>query len=201
MSFYPYNTNVSRRAQSDVTGTATALGAGVMYSPGSPAAEDDNAYVVSVVMAVKTYTLATAAPDVGARNVTLKRTVNGGADTPGTITVTGVDLAGAAISEVLIPGANNVTVVGTRAFAGITSIVGAGWVIADAADTIIVGFGDLIGLPDHLTDTAQVVAASLNNARQATYPTVTVSATVLSLNTVDLDSALNGTPAKVYYWV
>lgn len=202
MSLYPFNTNWGpRRAQTDVPGVLTTLGAGVLYSPGSPAAADDNAYVTSVVMAVKTYTLAANAPDMGARNVTLKRTVNGGADTPGTITVTGTNLAGEIISEVLTPGAHNTEVVGNKAFASITSIVGAGWVIADAADTIIVGWGDKIGLPDKLTDTAQVLAASLNNVKETTAPTVAVSATALESNTVDLDSALNGTPVKVYYIV
>jgi len=202
MSLYPFNTNWGpRRAQTDVPGVLTTLGVGVMYSPGSPAAADDNAYVVSADMKVGAYTLATTAPDMGARNVTLKRVVNGGADTAGTVTVTGTNLAGAVISEVLTPGANNVEVVGAKAFASITSIVGVDWVIADAADKIIVGFGDKIGLPDLLADTAQVLAASLNNAKQATAPAVTVSATLLESNTVDLDSALNGTPVKIYYIV
>lgn len=202
MSLYPFNTNWKpRRAQTDVPGVFTTLEAVVCYSPGSPAAADDNAYVTSTNMKVGAYTLAATAPDMGARNVTLKRTVNGGADTPGTITVTGTNLAGAVISEVLTPGANNTEVVGSKAFASITSIVGAGWAIADAADTIIVGWGDKIGLPDKLSDSAQVLAASLNNAREATAPTVAVNATALESNTVDLNSALNGTAVRVYYVV
>jgi len=52
-----------------------------------------------------------------------------------------------------------------------------------------------------LTDTAQVVAASLNNVREGTHPTVTVSATALESNTVDLNSALAGTPVKIYYFL
>jgi len=68
-------------------------------------------------------------------------------------------------------------------------------------DKITVGFGAVIGLPDKLTDTAQVLCASLNNVREGTHPTVTVSATLLENNTVDLSSALDGTPVKIYYLV
>jgi hypothetical protein len=203
MSFYPYNTNIALRAQTDVPGEFTVRGTGVMYSPGSPVVDDVDWYVASVDMKVGAYTLAHTAPDVGARNVTVTQTAVNTEDTNGTIVVVGTDLAGNVISETLTPNAGE-TVAGTKAFATITSITGVGWAI-DAAegdeDTITVGFGALIGLPDMLTDTAQVVAASLNNVKQATAPAVTVSSTVLSLNTVDLDSALNETPVKIYYWL
>jgi hypothetical protein len=201
MSLYPFNTNWGpRRAQSDVPGTLTTLGAVVMYSPGSPALDDADWYVASVDMKVGAYTLAHTAPDVGARNVTVTQTAVDAEDTNGTIVVVGKDLAGNTITETLTPNAGE-TVAGTKAFAEITSITGAGWVTGGGADKITVGFGALIGLPDKLTDTAQVLAASLNNAKEANAPTVTVSPTALELNTVDLSSALNGKPVKVYYIV
>lgn len=203
MSLYPFNTNWPRRAQTDVPTIRTTLGAGVMYTPGSPLLDDADYYVASTNMKNGAYALVKTAPDVGARNVTVTQTANDTADTSGTITVTGTDLAGNVISEVITPEAGK-TIAGARAFATITSIVGAGWAI-DAVegtnDTITVGFGALIGLPDMLTDTAQVLAASLNNAREAVAPTVTVSPVELSLNTLGLTSALNGTPVKVYYWL
>lgn len=200
MSFYPYNTNIALRAQTDVPGKFTVRGTGVMYSPGSPVVDDVDWYVASVDMKVGAYTLAHTAPDVGARNVTVTQTAVDAEDTNGTIVVVGTDLAGNVISETLTPNAGE-TVAGTKAFATITSITGAGWVTGGGADKITVGFGALIGLPDKLTDTAQVLAASLNNVKEANAPTVTVSASALELNTVDLSSALNGSPVKIYYWL
>lgn len=203
MGFYPFNTNRARRAQTDVHGVTTLMGAGVMYTPGSPVLDDADWYVASVDMKVGAYTLAKTAPDVGARNVTVTQTAVGTEDTNGTIVVVGKDLAGNTITETLTPDAGK-TVAGTKAFAEITSITGVGWAVDASegkADKITVGFGALIGLPDKLSDTAQVLAASLNNVKEATAPTVTVSATVLSQNTVDLNSALNGSPVKIYYVV
>jgi len=154
-------------------------------------------------MKVGAYTLAKTAPDVGARNVTVTQTAVGTEDTNGTIVVVGKDLAGNTITETLTPDAGK-TVAGTKAFAEITSITGVGWAV-DASegtkDKITVGFGALIGLPDKLSDTAQVLAASLNNVKEANAPTVTVSASALELNTVDLSSALDGSPVKIYYVV
>ena len=200
MGFYPFNTNRARRAQTDVHGVTTLMGAGVMYTPGSPALDDVDWYVVSADMKVGAYTLAKTAPDVGARNVTVTQTAVDAEDTNGTIVVVGKDLAGNTITETLTPDAGK-TVAGTKAFAEITSITGAGWVTGGGADKITVGFGALIGLPDKLSDTAQVLAASLNNVKEANAPTVTVSASALELNTVDLSSALNGSPVKIYYVV
>ena len=153
-------------------------------------------------MAVKTYTLANSTPgDGAAHSVVATRTVNGAADTAGTLAITGTDLSGATISETINVGANGVAVATTRAFATVTSIVGAGWVIADAADTIVVGFGDLLGLPDLLPHNT-VLATALNNVREGTAPTVTASSSVLALNTVDLNSALvDGQPVDIYYIV
>ncbi len=204
MSLFPFNTNWqagNRKAQSDAPGILTTLQTAVMYSPGSPAVDDVDWYVASVDMKVGAYTLAKTAPDVGARNVTVTQTKQGTEDTNGTIVVVGEDLAGNAITETLTPN-DGATVAGAKCFAKITSITGVGWVIdgvEGTEDKITVGFGALIGLPDKLSDQTQVLGASLNNVREATSPTVTVSASALESNTVDLNSALNGTPVKVYY--
>jgi len=199
MSLFPFNTNwKTRYAQTDVKGTFTQLGQGVMYTPGSPALDDVDYFVASANMKVGAYTLAHTAPDVGARNVTVTQTAVDAEDTNGTIVVVGKDLAGNTITETLTPN-DGATVAGAKAFAEITSITGADWVIGGGNDTITVGFGALIGLPDKLTDTAQVLCASLNNVKQGTAPAVAVSATALESNTVDLDSALDGTPVKIYY--
>lgn len=200
MSLFPFNTNRAREAQTDIDGVHTALLSPVMYTPGSPVLDDVDWFVVSANMKVGAYTLAHTAPDVGARNVTVSQTAVGAEDTNGTVVIVGTNLAGEAITETITPN-GGATVAGAKCFATITSVTGAGWVIGEGNDTVTVGFGALIGLPDKLTDTAQVLGASLNNVKQATAPTVTVSATALESNTVDLDSALDGTPVKVYYLV
>lgn len=200
MAFFPFNTNRARQAQTDVPAIRTILGSGVMYTPGSPAVADVDRYFTGV-MKLGAYTLLAAGPDVGARSVTIKRTDAGAADTFGTVVIVGTDISGAAITETLTPTVSATEYETTRAFATVTSVTSVGWVITDAADTFIVGMGDRFGLPDYLTDTAQVVCASINNVKEATAPTVTVSATVLSQNTVNPDTALGGTPFKVYYWL
>jgi len=202
-TLFPYNTNWqsgARKAQSDAPGVLTTLGVGVMYSPGSPVVDDVDWFVASTDMKVGAYTLAHTAPDVGARNVTVTQTAVDAEDTNGTIVIVGTDLAGNVITETLTPKAG-ATVAGAKCFATITSITGVGWVTAGGKDKVTLGFGALIGLPDKLTDTAQVFAASLGNVREGTHPTVTVSATALESNTVDLNSALNGSPVKIYYWL
>jgi len=99
-----------------------------------------NGYVVSVNMKVGAYTLAATKPTFGARHVTLVRTVVVEADTPGTVVVTGVDPSGQAITETLTPGANGVTVTGTKWFASVSDISGVGWVSGGTPDTIVVGW-------------------------------------------------------------
>lgn len=202
-TLFPFNTNWqggARKAQTDVPGTLNTLLTPVMYTPGSPVVDDVDWFVTSVDMKVGAYTLAHTAPDVGARNVTVTQTAVDAEDTNGTIVIVGTDLAGNAITETLTPN-DGATVAGAKCFATITSITGVGWVTGGGKDKVTLGFGSLIGLPDKLTDTAQVFAASLNNVREGTHPTVTVSATLLENNSVDLNSAYNGTPVKVYYWI
>lgn len=103
-------------------------------------------FVTSVDMKVGAYTLANAGamPTAGARHVTVIRTAVDTADTGGTIVVVGKNLSGETITETLTVGAHGATVAGTKWFASIASVTGAGWVI-DAAegskDTIVVGCG------------------------------------------------------------
>lgn len=103
---------------------------------------DADRFVTSANMKVGAYTLAVATMPDGpktARHVTCARTVAGAADTPGTLVVVGKNLMNETITETLTVGAHGVTVTGTKWFSSITSVTGAGWVIAEANDTIVVG--------------------------------------------------------------
>lgn len=168
-----------------------------MYNLGAPVIADIDRITVSVDMKVGAYLLA-AQPDVP-RNITATRTVVGAADTPGTIVIVGTDYAGAAITETITVGAHGVTVAGTKAFSTVTSVTGAGWVIADAADTITVGVGVAVGLPIASDAVAKVGPAILGIVTAAPNAVVTAPATV-SGTTVNLSAATyDGTkPLYVY---
>lgn len=206
MSMYPFNPNkVGQFQQTDAPGMLIVRCHPAHYHILAPLAGVDDHYIAAAEMRVGAYALATASPGDGtARSVVATRTAVDTADTGGTLTITGTDLAGNVITEAIAVGADGVAVATTRAFATVTSIVGAGWVIDGAEgtkDTIDVGFGDLIGLPDLLPHNT-VMMAALNNVREAVAPAVTFSPTVLALNTVTLASPLvDGQPVDIYYVV
>jgi hypothetical protein len=139
------------------------------YVIGAPGLAVANRYVTDVAMKVGSYTLANNAPaDELARNVTVTHSTQGGtADTLGTIAISGTDIEGNAISEVITPVAGDVAV-GVKAFKTLTGVVGAGWAIdaggTPAADHITVGFGNKIGLPAFISDEAKVIAVALGTA-------------------------------------
>ncbi len=115
-----------------------------------PAVADDNRFLILANGAMKNsaYTLEATLtmPEANtARLLTLTHaTVAAGTDTLGTVTVVGTSLSGQAITEVITPVADS-PVTGTKWFASITSITGAGHTTVGGADTIIVGCaGDAI---------------------------------------------------------
>lgn len=207
MSFFPFNPNVptARRMQSDVPDIYThkVFGARYRLSAAEAAVADVDYFVTSVDMKVGAYTLAqNTMPGNCARNVTVTQTAVGTEDTNGTVVVNGTDLAGDAITETLTPNAG-ATVAGAKAFRTVTSVTGADWVIDGVEatkDTVTVGFGDIIGLPD-LLETNTVLLASLAGVKEAVAPAVTTSTTALEDNTVDLNSVLNGSIVDIYYVV
>ena len=115
-------------------------------SGAQPAAAAVNRFVLSTNMVVGTYGAPAnaAMPEANtARLVTITRTFAGAADVPGTITVTGTNLAGQTITEILTPSAVDATLVtGTKWFQTVTSVFGTGtppWSIVAGNDTITVG--------------------------------------------------------------
>jgi len=111
-----------------------------------PAVADVDRFITTVDMALGDYApIANAGvmPEANtARHVTLTRTFAGAADTPGTVLITGTDLAGQVITETLTPSAVDATLVeGARWFRTVTNVTSAGWVLAEGNDTITVGCG------------------------------------------------------------
>jgi hypothetical protein len=111
-----------------------------------PAVADVDRFITTVDMANGDYAPignAGAMPEANtARHVTLTRTFAAGADTPGTVLIYGLNLAGQVITETLTPSAVDATLVeGTKWFSKVINITSAGWAIAANNDTITFGCG------------------------------------------------------------
>lgn len=133
-----------------------------MVSLGTPVAADDNLIVTIVNMKVGVYALA-AQPDVCRRLSVTHATVAAGADTLGTLAFIGTDFDGYTISESVIPVADS-AVYTTKAYKTVTSITGAGWVIAGGNDTIIVGVDARLGLPYDISGSLSVLLGIVGTA-------------------------------------
>ncbi|RTE05495.1 hypothetical protein [Paenibacillus whitsoniae] len=116
------------------------------------------------------------------------------------VVIEGTDYDGKVITETLPAFTVDTagTVSGNKAFKTVTKVTIPAHDAASATTSI--GFGEKIGLPYKLPHNT-VQAAYLNNVKESTAPTVTTSETDLASNTVDLNSALNGSPVDIYLWV
>lgn|SRR5574341_407875 len=193
MSLYPYNPEFGQTIQSKVAGQEYDRGFVAHLALGSPAAQSDTAVLAATTLAVGATTTVTT----GITNPAVARALRikgNQAGIVGNVVITGTDMAGNVITDTIAAnGANGVD--GVKAFKTVTQIVLPQRVTA--GDTISVGFCDKLGLPYKLP-TNTVLFAALNGTREGTAPTVTTSATALESNTIDLNSALAGTPVDVY---
>jgi hypothetical protein len=98
-----------------------------------------------------------------AHNITVAATTDTGADTPGSILFTGLDIKGKIITESIIPSQGS-TVQGVKAFAKVTAMLQSGWVIAGGNDTIVIGFGEVVGLPEKIEAALDVLLVGFNTA-------------------------------------
>jgi len=149
---------------------------------GKPIVATANNIVTIANMKNGAYTIA-AQPDVP-RNITVTHaTVAVGVDTVGTITIVGTDVFNNVITDIIIPAEADIQF-GTKAFKTITSITGAGWVIAGGNDTITVGVGAALGLPFAISAVLDVVFGVVGTA--IVQPIVTASSTQVANCTVSL---------------
>jgi len=158
----------------------------------TPAAAVANRYFASAAMHNGAYAVTNGGlPGDGlAHNVTCAETAVDAEDTNGKLVIVGKDVNGNTISEEIVPNAGE-TVQGVKAFKEVVSITGVGWVQGGTGpDTIVIGFGDVIGLPDFIREAADVFLAAMGTAL-INAPTVTVGAE-LCRNTV-LATGANGT--------
>ena len=198
-TYYPYNPE-DQRIKSDVKGikpprafialvTILAALATVADDDGILAAVTDDGTVQEILTGITN-------PGV-AKNITA--TAGGiAADIKAVqVMLEGTNLAGEVIQETLPAFTVNTagTVTGSKAFKTVTKIT------IPAHDgtgaTTKIGFGEKLGLPYKLTRNT-VLATYKDNTLETTAPTVTVSATALESNTIDLNSVLNSKQVDVY---
>ncbi len=132
---------------------------------GLPVLIDDNRVVTTVDWADGTLSIA-AQPDVP-RNVTCVLTDTDNSVT-GLLTILGLDYAGRAITETMQPigDGNGKTLVGTKIFAEITScIITSTAGAAGGTDKLIIGVGNVIGVPWDLLHTGAVAFAYLGGVK------------------------------------
>ena len=129
-------------------------------------------------------------PDIP-RNVTVK---GNDANVTGDVVVEGTNSGGEIITETIALNGSTL-VAGNKAFATVTTITLPPY---DTANTerVRVGLGAKLGLPVKLSRNS-VLYAFLDGVREATAPTVAVSAAALDGNTATLNSALDGSAVIV----
>lgn len=140
-----------------------------------------------------------AAPDVP-RNITVVNSQSAQDVKAGTVVVNGKNFRGKVISEnfVFIDNQSS-AVVGSKAFSSITSIV---FPPEDSpfAATWDVGVGDKLGLRRCLSAAGHFLFASLAGVKETTAPTVTADPASEEGNTIDLDSAYDGSSDVEFFY-
>ena len=199
MGLFPMNTNVTRQAQTDLIGVRNRLLSVVRADLGSPVVADVDRILDGQATSdseITTVTTFLAQPDVP-RTISVLPLGTTASVPAGDVDIVGTDIADEVIADVVTFEANAATGLSTtKAFKTITSVV---FPIQDGAGaTYDVGVSDGIQLPDKLSQNT-VFAAYLANVRETTAPAVTYSATVLSQNTINLNSAHNGAAVLVDY--
>lgn len=204
--WYPMKINTGTELQTDVGSArnAEALVA-IQTVPAAESSDDDQIFnttggalntttklIITSTGAYSGYFL--AQPDVP-RNII--GTVN--ASTNLSVKITGTDISGAAITENLTWSAATGVKASTKAFKTVTR-VDATLTAGETPKTLKLGTGNLLGLNTKLAFNS-VLYSLVNGALEGTAAAVTTNATVLSLNTIDTNSAPGGYVTKVYYLV
>ncbi len=205
MPFYPHNPNMGQELQSDAPAAAVRNDEAFVAHRTWSAAEAATASTTGVHAAVtdngaqQVVTTGITNPPAP-RNVTATAGGTAGDIKAIQVVVAGTNINDEAITETLPAFTVDTagTVQGNKAFKTVTSIT------IPAHDgtgaTTAIGFGDKLGLPD-LRDHNTTLFAFLNKVLEGTAPTVVVDSDELEKNTVDLNSALNGSAVDVYYLV
>lgn len=192
---YPYNHKMGQKIQTNADGVEADR---AFLAHFQVAAADAAAASATAIHAAITLTDAAQAITTGITNPAVPRSVTvkgNAAGITGNVVITGTNAAGEVITETIALNAAN-AVEGNKAFATITKID----LPAETntgTDTVSIGTGTKLGLPWLLAHNT-VLAAFLDNAKEGTAPTVTVSTTAIESNTIKLNSALTAKVVDAY---
>ena len=194
----PYKANRGQTIATDIPlGRADRFfGAHLVFAASAAVAASNVAVLAATALtsAAQNITAGITSPGM-ARALRIKGNASG---ITGNVVAHGTNDLDEVITETIALNGSN-AVDGTKAFKTVTQLDLPAETHA-GTDTVSVGFCDKIGLP-YLLARDTVIAAHLDNALEATHPTVTNSATAIESNTVKLASALNGTQVDIYLLV
>lgn len=172
---------ITTTGDAEITVTSALFEADVVVAV--PVVENDNASAIA--LAIRT---ALAADE----DITANFVVSGATDK--------------VILTAIVPVANDATLniaIADDTSAGITEAASSANTTAGVPyDKVSVGWGDKLGLPYKLAHNTIIPGMTfLDNVREGTEPTIVTSATVIESNTIDLNSALDGTVVDSYFVV
>ncbi len=194
MNLFPENTK-GQRIQTNVNGLGIIQGfiAHLLVSEAYAVAASNISILAATGLTTEAQSIKEGITNPGIpRNIKIVGNASGIA---GNVVIKGTNYNGNSITETIV--LNGTTEVeGVKAFKTVTEI--------DlpiqtnvSGDAVSVGFGEKLGIPYKLSHNT-VLAAYLDNAKEATSPTVITSAITLENNTIKLNSALNGKNVDVY---
>lgn len=178
----------------------TATAAGTVTTTGNAAVTVTSAlFAEDVVVAVPVV----ENDDAAAIALAIRTALAANAEITAHFTVSGADAA--VILTAKAAAANDTTLniaiddgEGEGASAGVTTAAtSANTTPGVAPDVVTVGWNDKLGLP-YLLGHNTILAVYLDNTKEANAATVTVSATAIESNTIDLHSALDGSAVDIY---
>lgn len=192
MPRYPERYDAARRAKR-LPGGAAAIEAALLRYTVTPAASSNTAVASALALTTSAQPAVTAGITSPAVPRAL-RVAGTAVGMTGNVVITGLDIAGNTITETFaLNGTTGID--GTRAFAAVTSV--ALPVRTNPGDTVNIGTLSALGLPVRSAHNT-VIRAVYNNTVEGTAPTVTVSATDISLNTATLATTLAGAVVDLY---
>lgn len=201
MNLYPLNPGLGQKIQTDIPKVFCDLAFLAHFQV--PAALATVASTTGIHAAIACSATQTTTVTTAITNPSVPRNLTATAGGTATdikavqVIVTGTNYANEVITETLpaftVDTAGNVT--GSKAFKTITSI--AIPAMDGAGATVAIGFGEKLGLPYKLAHNT-VLKTYLDNAAEATAPTVTVSTTAIENNTIDLNTALSSKVVDAY---
>lgn len=198
--FYPFNPTLGQKLQTNVSGVsvdASYIAHLVWSEEEAVVADVDGLLAASAVSADSVTTLAPTAQPSCAKNITATVGGTAGSIKAVQVTVKGKNIAGETIEEDLPAFTVDTagTVAGSKAFVSVDEVSVPA--MDGAGVTVSIGFGEKLGLP-YLLSTAAVLFGSKEGTRESSDPTLAVSATDIESNTIDFDSALDGSEMHAY---